>query len=446
MDLDGAVGTVWRALSGKAGAPERVRWQGSGGALASELPVMTLAGATVAACALAAAELAALRSAVVPVDLDAVATAFTSERLLRVDGRAFEGFAPLSRFWPAADGWVRTHGNYPHHRDRLQAALLASSAEAMARRIASLPAETVAERVTAAGGLAVPVRTPAEWAAHPQGVAVAALPLLTLRHAAGGSPRPVSPRFRVLDLTRVIAGPIATRTLALFGADVLRVDSPQLAEIPAQHVDTGFGKRSTLLDLARVADRRTFDGLVASADVVVTGYRPGALDRYGLAPAALRDRRPDLVVARLSAWGAAGPWAARRGFDSLVQAACGIAVLEGRPDGRPGALPAQALDHGTGYLLAAAVLRGLSSRALLGGGWSAELSLAQTAWWLVNGGLHAPAGDGEPDPERWCAEMDSELGRLRYALPPVTLPGRPRTWAAPPTPWGSDPPSWLPGS
>jgi crotonobetainyl-CoA:carnitine CoA-transferase CaiB-like acyl-CoA transferase len=326
----------------------------------------------------------------------------------------------------------------------------------VARALVAERAADVEESVTAAGGLAVAVRTPQEWAAHPQGAAVAGLPLLTLRSAAP-APAPVRPLppapadpllpaagVRVLDFTRVIAGPVATRSLALLGADVLRVDDPHLAEPEGQHLDTGFGKRSTLLDLAARPDRAVLDELLASADVVVMGYRPGALDHFGLTPEELRERRPDLVIARLSAWGTAGPWARRRGFDSLVQAACGIAALEQRQDGHPGALPAQALDHATGYLLAAAVLRALSSRTVRGGAWQADLSLAQTASWLVNGGLtgREPTGDEAYEPQRWCTEVDSEIGRFRYALPPVRLPGGPRTWAHPPRPWGTDPPTW----
>jgi crotonobetainyl-CoA:carnitine CoA-transferase CaiB-like acyl-CoA transferase len=246
----------------------------------------------------------------------------------------------------------------------------------------------------------------------------------------------------VLDLTRVIAGPVGTRTLALLGADVLRVDPPVPAELPGQHLDTGFGKRSTLLDLADRRDRATFDELLSAADAVVTGYRPGALDRFGLSPAALLERRPGLVVATLSAWGAEGPWAGRRGFDSLVQAASGVAVIEGSSSA-PGALPAQALDHGTGYLLAAAVLRGFAARAATGGGWAAELSLARTAHWLLTMPPFAPGeaagAEAEPyDAARWCVES----GPFRHALPPVTLPGGPDTWAEPPHTWGSDPPAW----
>ena len=223
----------------------------------------------------------------------------------------------------------------------------------MGERVGARPAVEVEERVTAAGGLAVAARTPAEWDAHPQAAAVAPEPLVRLRADAPAAARPAPPAppglpaagVRVLDLTRVIAGPVATRFLALLGADVLRVDSPRLPELEPQHLDTGAGKRSTLLDLGRPADRAASTELLADADVVVTGYRPGALDRWGLSPEALRRHRPDLVVARLSAWGGTGPWAGRRGFDSLVQAATGIAVIEaaaGRRTGRaarPGARP-----------------------------------------------------------------------------------------------------------
>ncbi|WP_211303290.1 CoA transferase, partial [Streptomyces milbemycinicus] len=203
------------------------------------------------------------------------------------------------------------------------------------------------------------------------------------------APLPAS-GVRVLDLTRVIAGPVATRTLALLGADVLRIDSPHLPEDPDAHADTGFGKRSTRLDLADPQDRQTFEELLGHADVVVTGYRPGALDRFGLAPDALLERRPGLVVAQVSAWGWSGPWAGRRGFDSLVQAACGIAALEATPDGHPGVLPAQALDHGTGYLLAAGVLRSLAERQESGGGRHLRFSLTATASWLMHGITPAP--------------------------------------------------------
>lgn len=270
-----------------------------------------------------------------------------------------------------------------------------------------------------------------------------------------GAPLLPAAGLRVLDLTRVIAGPIATRTLALLGADVLRVDAPRLPEDPDAHADTGFGKRSTRLDLGTAADRRTFEELLARADVVVTGYRPGALDRFGLSPETLVDRRPGLIVAQLSAWGAYGPWGDRRGFDSLVQVATGIAAIEGvggtegSPE-QPGALPAQALDHGTGYLLAGAVLRALTEQSEQGHSLVLRLALARTAAWLTADGAgergaaaHESHGTAYNQPDAWLVETGSGIGRLRHALSPVSFVGGPANWARPPGRWGTDPARWA---
>ncbi|KKD08498.1 CoA transferase [Streptomyces sp. WM6386] len=424
------------------------------GALQARLPVRELARACVSACALAAAELGARRAGLdavpaVTMDDGAVATAFVSERHLLINGRAPVNFAPLSRFWRTADGWVRTHANYPHHRERLIGVM--GPADSLEAAFAERSALEVEETLNAAGGLAVALRTPEEWAAHEQGRAVAARPLVERGRLDSAPARVLTPvdaaplrpaaGLRVLDLTRVIAGPVATRTLALLGADVLRLDAPRLPELPDQHADTGFGKRSATLDLA--ADRRTFEELLAAADVVVTGYRPGALDRFGLSPQALAERRPGIVVAQLSAWGAYGPWRERRGFDSLVQVATGIAAVEGSVE-QPGALPAQALDHGTGYLLAAEVLRALTEQFDEGGSRFVRLALARTAQWLMNGIPTDSPGDASYDgPDAWLAETDSALGRLRYALPPVSFAGGPTDWARPPGPWGADPARWA---
>ncbi|WP_327230021.1 CoA transferase [Streptomyces murinus] len=461
---------AWTALGGDPALLSRVTTVERPGSLAARLPVRRLARACVGACALAAAELGARRTgrAEVPgvrVDDGAVAAAFHSERLLRVDGRAPLSFAPLSRFWRTADGWVRTHANYPHHRARLLDAL-GLPADAAPATVAALLAGRTAlgteETVHAAGGLAVALRTPREWRATEQAALVAARPLVE-RATLGAAPvralppldtaaAPLLPAagVRVLDLTRVLAGPVATRTLALLGADVLRLDAPWLPELPDQHADTGLGKRSATLDLAARPD--AFEELLAGADVVVTGYRPGALDRFGLSPEALAERHPALVVAQVSAWGAYGPWGARRGFDSLVQAATGIAVTEGSAQ-EPGALPAQALDHGTGYLLAAAVLRALTERSRDGAGRAVRLALARTAHWLTDGMPYdaGPEAAGTPRADdvarvpqnAWLTEADGPLGRLRYALSPVNFAGGPADWARPPTPWGSDRAAWA---
>jgi hypothetical protein len=348
-----------------------------------------------------------------------VATAFTSERHFRLSGEPMAAWAPLSGFFACRDGFVRTHANYPHHRDRLVGALgVSASADALRERVAGLSAVDVEETVTAAGGVAVAVRSEAEWAGHPHGSRVGSLPLVVQERRSEGVGRPVD-RARVLDLTRVIAGPVATRTLALWGADVLRVDPPSLPEIEWQHLDTGAGKRSCLLDVRS----RRFAELAAEADVLVHGYRPGALPLDGLIEA-----NPRLVVASLSAWGTAGPWAGRRGFDSIVQAASGIAMAES-PDGvRPGALPAQALDHSAGYLLAGAVATALAR----GGGWSVSSSLARVAHELLTADRSVQPESGEFTP------TTVTHGELTYARPALHADDFP----APPRPWAQDEPAF----
>ncbi|MFI1094099.1 CoA transferase [Streptomyces sp. NPDC020917] len=452
---------AWAALGADSSLLDRVSYGGPSGGLPARLPVMELARATVAVCSLAAAELtSATTGRPVPrvrVDDEAVATAFLSDRLVRAEGRAWSTFAPLSRFWRATDGWVRTHANYPHHQARLLAALgvpgnadedtVDAVVDAVARTIAGLGAREVEETVYAAGGLAVAARGPQDWAKSEQGVLVAGQPLLTTTRIddapdrrPGGAALPCA-GLRVLDLTRVLAGPVATRTLALLGADVLRIDAPQLPESQEAHNDTGMGKRSTTLDLRQTTDRRLFEELLDAADVVVTGYRPGALERFGLTPEALAERRPGLVIAQLSAWGRYGPWGERRGFDSLVQVATGIAELEGSPDS-PGTLPAQALDHGTGYLLAAGILRALTEQHRTGGTRLVRVALTQTAHWLIHDLAPAPGEEEGFDAEHWLTETDSPMGRLRHALPPVSYDGGPVNWARPPGPWGTDAPVW----
>ncbi|MFB6523452.1 CoA transferase [Streptomyces sp. NPDC056401] len=438
---DGGTGQAWAALGGAEELAERVGYRGPGGLGDGPLPVRELARATVGVCALAAAELAAVRAGgnaddVAPLQVDegAVATAFVSERHLLVDGRVPVTFAPLSGFWRAADGWVRTHANYPHHETALVRVLAAGTREGVADAIARRRAVDVQEEVYAAGGLAVAVLTDGYGAPQP----------LVERMVSGVRGRPLGALaadtglplagVRVLDLTRVIAGPVATRTLGLLGADVLRIDSPGLPESDDAYADTGFGKRSALLDLGEAGDLAVFDGLLAGADVVVTGYRPGALERYGLGAEELLARRPGLVVAELCAWGPRGPWAGRRGFDSLVQAGYGISAACG-DERAPGVLPAQALDHGTGYLAAAGVLRALAE----GGGQALRFSLAGTASWLVR--EVPPAGAAEPGytPGPWLRETASGYGPLRYAASP--LGGR--AWDRGPSRWGTDRAAWL---
>ena len=299
---------------------------GTPGSLPSLLPVEDAAAATVATALTTAAAWRAInsgRSAEVGLHRDHVAAAFRSEAHVRLDGEPLgAGFAPLSRFWPTADGWVRTHTNYDWHRHALLSTLdIADSAahpDAVGAAIARWNAHELEERVIAAGGVAAAVRYEDDWPG--------AGPLVDHRRVGDAAARPAG-GFRVLDLTRVIAGPVGTRFLAAVGGEVLRVDPPQLPEQRAHVVDGFVGKRSTLIDARTAEGAATLHGLLNDADVLVHGYRPGALAAFGLDPATLAVRQPGLVVVTLSAWGTEGPRGQQRGFDSIVQAASGIAMI-----------------------------------------------------------------------------------------------------------------------
>ena len=420
-----------------------------GSALPSALAVSTLACGSVAAAGLAGLS---LRDGDRPggdprvhVDPRQVSVAFRSDQVQSVDGLREPGFAPLSGFFAAQDGWVRTHANYPHHRERLLRALdlhEGAGADEAAAAIAGRPAQEIEDVVTADHGIAVRVRSPGEWMAGEQARAVAAHDVLAVERDGDAGAVPVPSRPRVLDLTRVIAGPVATRTLALVGCDVLRVDSPHLPELEAQHLDTGAGKRSTLIDLHETHARQRFHELLRSADVLVTGYRPGALEVFGLHPDELARSHPHLVVASLSAWTPSGPWGARRGFDSIVQAATGIAVIESTDGRTPGALPAQALDHATGYLLAAGVLAALRSRAGEGGTWRVAAHLARTAHWLLQSdaldGPATPVDDTSP----WTLATRTPRGTVVQSRPAFRLGDGPAEFAHVAHRWGTDSAAW----
>ena len=444
---DGPAGALlraaWSALGGDSDAVDEVRTTGQpAGLLPSSLPVLPAMVAAVGAATLAAAVLDATRSGrtVPPVDVDVehVALAARSERYARRSGRRAEDlFAPLSRFWTTADGWLRLHANYVWHRERALRVLdCPDGLDSVAAAVRTWRGTDLEDALAAAGAVGTAVRTRSEWMAHPQGAAVAARPLLTW--TAGSAPtRPLGPGraaegVRVLDLTRVIAGPVATRTLAAWGAQVLRVDGPRLPELPAQTVDTLPGKASATLDLA---DTGRLEPLLAAADVVVQGYRPAALARFGLDAGALAGRHPHLTVVSLSAWGATGPWAGRRGFDSLVQCATGIADAEGSPE-RPGVLPAQVLDHATGYLAAAAVLLSLAGTVRGEPARSVALSLASTAHWLTT--------PSPPSAPRAAAPSPPPAPRAEEGRYLVTLPGAadPVQVVAPPGRSGDLVPAW----
>lgn len=421
---------AWSAVGGRSPLVDLVTVTGERpGLLPSRLPAMSAMTAAIAASTLAASVLDAARGgraspASVTIDAEHVALAARSERYARLEGAPpADVFAPLSRFWRTTDGWLRLHANYPWHLGRaLDVLHCDGDPRAVGEAVATWQGEELEDALAGNGAIGYAVRTPRQWELHPQARALAAAPLVHRVAAPGPGRRLGRGRAmegaRVLDLTRVIAGPVATRTLAAWGADVLRLDSPELPEIPAQALDTLPGKRSALLHLSRPAERARLEELLDAAHVVVQGYRPGALARHGLAPEDLADRHPHLSVVSLSAWGPGGPWSGRRGFDSVVQCPTGIAAVEG-DDEQPGALPAQVLDHGTGYLAAAAVLLAMAQVESGGPPQAVSLSLQRTAQWLTAAPV-APRAEAEQpaDPQPCMTTLPGASAPVHVVRPP----------------------------
>jgi crotonobetainyl-CoA:carnitine CoA-transferase CaiB-like acyl-CoA transferase len=283
---------------------------------------------------------------------------------------------------------------------------------------------------------------------------VPALPLVRITRIGDAPPRPLPPAdrplggVRVLDLTRVIAGPVCGRTLAAHGADVLAIASPNLPNLPRLVTDTGRGKLSADLDLRDGEGVATLRHLLRDADIFVQGYRPGGLSRLGFAPSDTARLRPGIVHVSLSAYGSIGPWSGRRGFDSLVQTASGFNHAEAEASGQdtPKPLPAQALDHGSGYLLAFGALVALHRRATEGGSWHVEVSLARTGRWIrdlgrVAHGLSVPTPT-RADVEDLMEDSESGFGRLHAVRHAAHLSRTPACWSRPSVPLGTHPAAW----
>lgn len=454
---------LWHTTGGEDGATDAVALTGQEPVLASSFRVDVAAQATIAASALAAVEVGRARGLGdqrIEVDLRAAAVEFRSERHLEIDGApAPELWDELAGLYRCADGWVRLHTNFPHHRDGVLALLgCAGTRAAVAEALRTRSAARFEEDAAAAGLVVAMLRDHASWSAHPQGRAVAAQPLVAIDALAGApaepwpvltEPRPLA-GLRVLDLTRIIAGPVATRVLAAHGADVLTITAAHLPFIPVLVMDTGRGKRSAQLDLRTPAGCAALRGLIRDADLVVQGYRPGALAARGFSPAEMAALRPGLVVATLSAYGETGPWALRRGFDSLVQTASGFNddEMKAAGDARPRALPCQALDHASGYLLATGALQALRRRAMQGGSWHVRVSLARTGAWLRALG-RLPQGFAVSEPARpgiddLLETSASGFGRMTAVRHAAKLSRTPAHWSQAAVPLGSHRPEWLP--
>ena len=451
---------IWTSAGGEATALDTVKLTGEEPQLPSSFRVAAAAQASIAASGLAAAQIWKLRSGQsqdVAVDMCHAVVECRSERYLRVDGK------PPPPAWDAIAGiyktrdrrFVRLHTNFPHHRDavckvlnckperdEVQAALMQWDGEAF---------ETAAY---ARGGVVALMRSHDEWSALPHAKALAELPLISIEKIGDAAPKPWPEGdrplagIRVLDLSRVIAGPVAGRTLAAHGADVLLISGPDLPAIPWLTIDTGRGKLTSFVELKTEQGRGVLRDLLATADIFSQGYRPRALAALGFSPEDAAKINPGIVYVTLSAYGPAGPWAERRGFDSLVQTATGFNHAEGQAAGidGPKELPAQMLDHATGYFMAFGAMMAKARQAREGGSWHVRLSLAQTGRWLWNlgrvaNGLHTRDFTGEAVMP-FIEEVASGFGPLRSVKHSAILSKTPAFWDRPAVPLGSHPPAW----
>ena len=425
------------------------------GNLPSVFAVSDFATAAVAAAAAAIAEFVAARFGSTP-------QVVVSRRLsslwfgwsVRPDGWAPPAaWDPITGDYQTADGWIRLHTNLPHHRDAALSVLGVSADKSnVSRAVADWEANALEAAVVENKGCAAAMRSMAMWKTHAQGERVAREPLMVAvatddigdSSIPSTSHRPLQ-GIRILDLTRVLAGPVATRFLAGFGADVLRIDPPTWDE-PGVVPEVTLGKRCARLDLRSSADRAIWLELLRRADVLVHGYRADAFDNLGLDARTRRDIRPGLVDVSLNAYGWSGPWRNRRGFDSLVQMSAGIADAGMRLIGkdRPTPLPVQALDHATGYFLATAVVRGLTQRIATGRGFEARASLARTAQLLVSEPAGIVTGDLAPAAEDDWSELieATEFGPARRLRSPLTIGDMPMCWDRPAVKLGSSAPEW----
>ena len=459
-DARTALSALWADAGGDPDALEHVRLTGEGPVLPSSFAVALMAQTVIAAVGLAAAQAWHARTGnrqTVTVDRRHAAAEFRSEQLLTIDGHGPDSlWDPIAGLYATAGGgYVRLHTNFEHHRDTVCDLLgCFAEREAVADELSCRDAVAFEDALHACGGVGAALRSQAQWDAHPQGRAVAALPLIgtarigdaPLRVLPAGS-RPLS-GLKVLDLTRIIAGPVAGRALAAHGATVMRIASPGLPFIDWAVKDTGQGKHSAYCDLATEEGRAALARLIGEADVVLDAYRPGALAGLGFGPEAMARLRPGLIHVSLSAWGETGPWAGRRGFDSLVQTASGYNDEEGRAagDGAPRPLPCQALDHGTGYLMALAAILTRLRQAREGGTWSVRVSLARTGLWLRSlgriAGAFGLASPGPTDVGDLMEDALSPFGAMRRVRHAARLSVTPARWDRASVPLGSDAPVW----
>lgn len=451
---------LWR----DAGLPEETLGHlvlpGTEPVLPSSFKVGTAAQVSLAAAALAAAQAGSRRTGrIARVTLPMREAALESCGWFSLNGTTPQAWDPIAGLYPCANGgWVRLHTNFAHHRDGVLRLLELPQGpdtrrEQVAQALLGWDAVAFEEAASQAGLVVAALRSFAQWDAHPQGQALAGVPPVLIERIGDAPPIALSPANagtaclageRVIEFTRILAGPVAGRTLAAYGADVMLLNAPHLPNIAAI-ADTSRGKLSAQIDLRTHDGVQTLHALLREARIFMQGYRPGGLEALGFGPQEVARLAPGIVYVSLSAYGHTGPWSQRRGFDSLVQTATGFNLAEAQAAGsaQPQALPMQILDYASGYLMAFGALAARWRQSHEGGSWLVRVSLAATGRWLRGlGRVERGFEPRRPDLSMLAVPYVSGFGALRALPHPVRFDDAPATWARPSMPPGSHAPAW----
>ncbi len=406
--------------------------------LAARFPVGEAAAVALAACGAAAANLWAQRTGVrqtARVNVRAAAASLLGFAYAGVAGKAMRRpneSNPCVALYECGDGrWIHLHGGFPHLKaGTLDVLRCDDDAASIAATVRGWRAEALEDALAGRGMCGAMVRTSEEWAAHPQGRALSDLPAVEVIKIGESDPEPLTSHLRplagvrVLDLTRVLAGPACGRALAEHGADVLRIASPKLPAVEVFDIETGHGKRSAWVDLDERGGPDVLRSLLDGADVFVDGYRRGALARRGFGVDDVVALRPGIVHVAINCYGHTGPWRGRPGWEQLAQSVTGIAAAQGAP-GPPRLVPAAACDYTTGYLAAYGTMIALARRAEEGGSWAVRASLCQTAMWFDRLGATCDpaAARGVGDPGDLLMERETPFGPMTHLRPAIESDG-----------------------
>ena len=452
---------IWRMAGCDVNALNDIKLTGGDPVLSSIFRVGTAASATIGAASLAAAEIWRLRTGnrqEVSLDCRDASIAFCSEHYTRIIGKPRPKFwSPISGYYRTGDNrWIQLHCQFPHLREGVLNVLgCAEDPDEVQRAVAKWDGLDLERRCREDWLCVALIRSPDEWSVHPHAEALSVLPVIEIIKIAEAPPAPMPSDIsrplsgiKVLDLTKVIAGPVCGRTLASHGAQVIRIGSAHLPVLESLVIDTGLGKRSAFLDLRLDSDSNRLREMARNTDVFVQGYRPGTIARRGFDPEELARIKPGIVYVTLSAYGHRGPWSDWRGFDSLTQSASGI-VYEGMMAAgteEPHPLPCQALDHGTGYLAAFGAMAALKRRAEEGGSWMVRVSLAQTGRWIDKLGRVDGLSVINPE-EKDIADLlethSSPWGDVLHVKSPEVMSETAPFWQTGPVPVGTHDAAWI---